>query len=98
MLLEDLSNWIIKRRKYKFRRILTEQLNPIWLFDKGNYIWFLPNNRRITIMRDQLGNYMVYDDSRKVSDYLKSKDECITFALDYIITEIISKFYPKFNL
>jgi len=95
-LLDKISLWQKKRKKLKFAKMLTEYLRPTWLFDKGNYVWFL-HGRKIMIVRDQIGHFIVYDNQKMVSKLLTSKEAAQETALNYVATEIIMKYYPKFD-
>lgn len=92
-MLDRISNWLKKRRKERFQRRLVENIKPVWLFDRGNYVWRFKSGRQIKIMKDQVGNFIVYNDLNMVSGYLKSKDEAVKFAVNYITDEIIIKYY-----
>lgn len=94
---ELIANWQKKRRRLKFLRLMEANLNPIWLFDKGSYVWIMPT-RRLRITNDQVGHFIVYDADRMVSGLLFSKEEAQRAALGYIANEILQKYYPKFKL
>lgn len=97
MFLEGFIKWRKKREKLKFSRLVSANLKPLWLFDRGGYVWNITPDRFIRITSDQIGNWIVYDGLRMVSGYLRTPQEAKNFAQLHIANEIIMRYYRHLN-
>jgi len=96
-MLESYINWRKKRKKLSFQNLIAENLRPVWLFDRGAYVWMITSDRSIRVTSDQVGNWIVYDGLKMVSGYMKTADQAKNFVVLYVADEIISKYFKYLN-